>query len=123
MKALRAEAQRRFGYLELETRLNGAAEIGFPDIELPDLSARKIRLSDVDSKVVMVYFWSASDAKQNIFNTDVLKPLYGKYHQQGFEVYQVSLDPDKTHVGYRRSRIRNCLGLMSATHVRMLLHM
>ncbi len=96
VKALRAEAQRRFGYLELETRLNGAAEIGFPDIELPDLSARKIRLSDVDSKVVMVYFWSASDAKQNIFNTDVLKPLYGKYHQQGFEVYQVSLDPDKT---------------------------
>lgn len=31
-------------------------------IELPDLQARKIKLSEVASPVVMVYFWTAADA-------------------------------------------------------------
>lgn len=96
VKALRAEAQRRFGYLELEARLKDAPQIGFPEIELPDVSGQKTRLSDVSSKVIALYFWSVSDSRQNIFNTDVLKPLYEKYHDQGFEIYQVSLDSDKT---------------------------
>ncbi len=96
VKALRAEAQRRFGSLELEARLRDASEIGFPDIELASIDGTKKKLSDVDAKVVMLYFWSASDAKQNIFNTDVLKPLYEKWNRLGFEIFQVSFDPDKT---------------------------
>lgn len=96
VKALRSEAQKRFGYLELETRLKDAEEIGFPDIELADVDGCKKKLSEVDAKVVMLYFWTASDAKQNIFNTDVLKPVYDKWHSRGFEIYQISFDPDKT---------------------------
>ena len=95
VKALRAEAKRRQNYMELETRLNAAETIGYPDIELPDVNANKVKLSDVDAKVVMVFFWSSADASQKMFNLDFLKSIYEDYHKKGFEIYQVSLDPDK----------------------------
>lgn len=95
VKALRQEADRRFGFLELEARLKNADEIGYPDIELPDIQARKVKLSQVQSPVVMIYFWSATDASQKMFNLDVLKKLYDDYHKRGFEIYQVSMDVDK----------------------------
>ena len=95
VKALRAEAKRRQNYMELETRLNAAETIGYPDIELPDVNAQKVKLSDVDAKVVMVFFWSSADASQKMFNLDFLKSIYEDYHKKGFEIYQVSLDPDK----------------------------
>lgn len=95
VKALRQEADRRFGFLELEARLKNADEIGYPDIELPDIQARKVKLSQVQSPVVMIYFWSATDASQKMFNLDVLKKVYDDYHKRGFEIYQVSMDVDK----------------------------
>lgn len=95
VKALRKEADRRFGYLELEARLQSASEIGYPDIELPDVQAQKVKLSEVSAPVVMIYFWSASDASQKMFNLDVLKSVYEDYHKKGFEIYQVAMDPDK----------------------------
>ena len=95
VKALRAEAKRRQGYMELEMRLNSAEAIGYPDIELPDVNANKVKLSDVDAKVVMVFFWSSADATQKMFNLDFLKSIYEDYHKKGLEIYQVSLDPDK----------------------------
>ena len=95
VKALRKEAERRAGYLELQAKMANAEEIGYPDIELPDINAQKKKLSEVDAKVIMVYFWSATDAEQKMFNLDVLKSLYDDYHKRGFEIYQVALDPDK----------------------------
>ena len=95
VKALRAEAKKRQNYLELESRLNSAESVGYPDIELPDVNAQKVRLSEVDSKVVMVFFWTAENADQKMFNLDFLKGLYEDYHDRGFEIYQVSLDVDK----------------------------
>ena len=95
VKALRTEAKRRMDYMELETRLNSAEEIGYPDIVLPDVNANKIRLSEVDSKVVMLFFWSSADASQKMFNLDFLKSVYEDYHRKGLEIYQVSLDVDK----------------------------
>lgn len=96
VKALRAEADRRFGYLELEKKIMTAEAIGYPDIELPGLDGKNIKLSDVDSKVTVVAFWSAALAQQNLFNVEYFKPLYEKYHGKGLEIYQVSLDVDKT---------------------------
>ena len=95
VKALRNEATKRQNYLELETRINSAEAVGYPDIVLPDLNAEKVRLSEIDSKVVMIFFWTASDAEQKMFNIDYLKNIYEDYHAKGFEIYQVSLDVDK----------------------------
>lgn len=93
--ALRKEAQARQNNVELNARLGAANEIGFPDITLPDVKGEKVRLSNVDAKVILVHFWTATESAQKMFNLDVLKPLYDDYHKKGFEIYQVSLDPDK----------------------------
>ena len=95
VKALRTEADKRMQYLELESRLRSAQQIAFPEIVLPDLQAKKCKLSEVDSKVIMVHFWSATNVEQKMFNLDVLKPVYDEFHSKGFEIYQVSLDVDK----------------------------
>jgi len=95
VKALRNEAKRRQNLLELEARLNSAEAIGYPDIELPDVNASKVKLSDVDAKVTLIFFWNPSDAGQKMFNLDFLKNIYEDYHKKGFEIYQVALDPDK----------------------------
>ena len=96
VRALRKEAERRYTYLELETKLKGASTVGFPDIVLPDINAEKVALSEVDSKVIMVYFWDVADASQKMFNLDVLESLYNDYHKRGFEIYQVALTADKS---------------------------
>lgn len=95
VKALRKEAERRHGFLELEHKLKTASAVGFPDVILPDVNATKIKLSEVDAKVIMLYFWNSSDAGQKMFNLDVLKTLYEDYHSKGFEIYQAAIDPDK----------------------------
>ena len=97
VKALRKEADERFSYLEVAARLSNATEVGYPEIELPDLQGKKVKLSEVDSnsKVTMIFFWTASDVSQKMFNLDVLKSLYSDFHKQGFEIYQVAIEQDK----------------------------
>ena len=96
VKALRKEADRRMAVLELEARLDDAEQIGFPEVELPDVTASKIRLGEVEGKVVLLCFWNPADASQKMFNLDVLKPLYEQWHERGLEIYQVALSQDKT---------------------------
>ena len=96
VKALRRDAQTRFGYLELQERIVNADEIGYPEIELPDLEGNMRKLSDMQSRVVIICFWSAAQAQQNMFNIEFFKPLYEQYHSKGLDIYQVSLDVDKT---------------------------
>lgn len=95
VKALRAEADRRGNMLEFRVRVQNAEQVNYPDITLPDVNAGKVSLSEVESKVVLLHFWSASDPRQKMFNLDVLKPIYDEYHAKGFEIYQVALDADK----------------------------
>lgn len=95
VRALRAEAKKRLDYMELSNRISSADEVDFLDIELPDLQAKKVKLSDVHKNATLVFFWTASDATQKMFNLDVLAPVYKEFHGKGFEIYQVSLDADK----------------------------
>jgi peroxiredoxin len=95
VKALRKEAERRLGLLEMESLINSAQPIGYPDIELPDINGQKRKLSEVDAKVVIVHFWTATNLDQKLFNADVFKSLYEEFHAKGLEIYQVSLDADK----------------------------
>lgn len=72
---------------------NSVSEIAYPDIELEDIYKKTHRLSSLDGKVVLLYFWSAIDSVSNNINAE-LKELYERYHDEGFEVYQVSADSD-----------------------------
>lgn len=96
VKALEAETKRRENILTINARLQNAGQSSYPDLELPDISGNKVKLSEVGSSLIMIYFWSATAADQKMMNLDVVKPLYEKYHDKGFEIYAVSLDTDKT---------------------------
>ena len=95
VRALRKEAERRYGYMELEAKLRTVSPVGFPDIVLPDINAQQVRLSEVDSKVIMLFFWDPSNVNQKMFNLDILESLHNDYHKKGFEIYQVALTTDK----------------------------
>jgi peroxiredoxin len=65
----------------------------YPDIELEDMYKVKHKLSELDGKVVLLYFWTLESALCNNINAE-LKELYAKYHDKGFEVYHISADSD-----------------------------
>ena len=96
VKALEKEAARRSNLLELSLKMKDAQQMGYPDLEMPDVKGGKAKLSDVDAKVILVMFWDASDAAQKMFNIDQLLPLYKEYQPKGFEIYAVNVDADKT---------------------------
>ena len=95
VKALRKEADRRLQAIELDAKLKDAQEIGYFDIELPGMEGKNVKLSDVESKVTLVYFWS-STAEQKMFNISSLLPLYEEFHPKGLEIYAIALDGDKS---------------------------
>ena len=96
VKALRDEAKRRIDYMSLLNNLRNTEPVSFFDVELPDINAVKVKLSEVNAPLVMLHFWTATDPEQCRFNLDVLKRFYDKYHSRGLEIYSVALDLDKT---------------------------
>jgi len=86
-------------------RLNDAAQqqtidadkvqtAGIIDITLPDNKGKLRKLSDLKGKVVLLDFhvFAADQSPARILQ---LRELYNKYHAQGLEIYQVSIDPDE----------------------------
>jgi peroxiredoxin len=69
-------------------------QTSYPDIELDDMYRKMHRLSELDGKVVLLYFWSAQIPLCNSINAE-LKTLYERYHDKGFEVYHVSADENR----------------------------
>ena len=97
VKALKDEAKNRMNYMSLLNGVKNAQQVSFFDVELPDIQAQKVKLSDIDARLVMLHFWSATDPEQCRLNVDVLKKYYDKYHSRGFDIYSVALDLDKTN--------------------------
>ena len=64
------------------------------DINLPDNKGQQRRLTDLKGKVVLLDFhvFAAEGSTQRIMQ---LREIYNKYHAQGLEIFQVSLDPDE----------------------------
>ena len=83
----------------MDARLNLASQItvtGYPDLELSDIYGKKVRLSSLAGKVVLLDFWSAELGNSNTLNAE-LKEVYKKYADApvAFEVYQVAIDTSK----------------------------
>lgn len=90
--------QQLFDYdaqLKINEHISKASETSFPDITLPDINSKPVRLSSLDGKPFILMFWTATELEQKMYNND-LKDLYKKYNKQGLEIYQVSVDIDKT---------------------------
>ena len=67
---------------------------GVIDIALPDNKGNIRKLSSLKGKVVMLDFHLFA-TKESTARIMQLRELYNKYHAQGFEIYQVSVDPDE----------------------------
>jgi peroxiredoxin len=91
---LHEEYERRMNAMTMQTMMEGVTEIDFPDLELPDVNAQKIKLSALKGKVILVYFWTSTSTAQRMENND-LRHWYDKYAAKGFDIYQVALDTDK----------------------------
>ncbi|MFN0031295.1 MAG: redoxin domain-containing protein [Flavobacteriales bacterium] len=66
-----------------------------PEIEMKDRSGKTRKLSDLRGKTVLIDFWASWCGPCRGENPNVLK-AYSKYNKDGFEVFSVSLDRDKT---------------------------
>ena len=64
------------------------------DIALNDNKGQMRHLTDLKGKVVLLDFhlFATRESTERIM---MLRDLYNKYHDRGFEIYQVSIDPDE----------------------------
>ncbi len=69
-------------------------ETGLIEVALPDINGRQRTLSELEGKVVMLDFnaYSISGAQER---TMQLRALYDELAPKGFEIYQISFDPDE----------------------------
>ena len=101
-RSLRADIkQREATFMEaakLDTLLAMAGEeiSGMLELSIPDRDGKKVELSSLNGKVILVAFW-ASGNKESIQAMLRLKPIYNKYHEKGFEIYAISLDNNKVN--------------------------
>jgi peroxiredoxin len=97
--SLRADIEQREAEFEETAKLNSlldrADEVsGLLDLSIPDRNGREIALSSLKGKVTLISFW-ASGNNASIQALLQLQSTYRKYHEQGFEVYAISLDNNK----------------------------
>lgn len=93
--SLADESSRREKEFELNLKLENAEYVNYPEITLSDVDGNIKNLSDNDGNVIVLLFWTILNPEQKMFNLE-LKDIYAKYHNRGFEIYQISCDPDKT---------------------------
>jgi len=67
---------------------------GLLDLAIPDRNGEDVILSSLKGKVILVFFW-ASGNQASVEALLQLRSTYNRYHNQGFEVYAISLDNDK----------------------------
>lgn len=129
LQALLGEIARMDARINLSSQIT---EAKYPDLELADIYGRKIRLSSLQGKVVLLDFWSAELGNSNALNAE-LKETYRKYSDAptSFEVYQVSVDMSKPlwitavqeqqlpwiSVGDLRGKAAPALGLYNVQHL------
>lgn len=73
---------------------NSAPEVSL-DPDLKDVNGKRIKLSSLKGKYVLLSFWSA-DSRDCITENLQLKSLYNTYSRRGFEIYQINLDADES---------------------------
>lgn len=93
--SLADEVSVRKNVMEFINRSQDAKEVDFPEIALSDINGKMQSLSSLKGKVIALVFWTMENEAQRQFNV-YLKSLYDKYSSKGFEIYQVSLDSNKT---------------------------
>ena len=79
---------------DFEVDASKVTESGVVDIRLLDNNGHERSLTSLKGQVVLLDFhiFAMDESPARIL---ALRELYNKYHSQGLEIYQVSLDPDE----------------------------
>jgi sporulation protein YlmC with PRC-barrel domain len=79
---------------EIQVDASKVQEAGVLDIALLDNKGVQRHLTDLKGQVVLLDFhiFAMKESPERII---MLRELYNKYHAQGLEIFQVSLDPDE----------------------------
>jgi peroxiredoxin len=64
------------------------------DPDLMSINGKRIALSSLKGKYVLLTFWSAR-SQESIKENLQLKDFYKLYNKKGFEIYQISVDPNE----------------------------
>jgi thiol-disulfide isomerase/thioredoxin len=62
--------------------------------DLKDINGKRIALSSLRGKYVLLAFWSA-DSRDCVVENLQLKEFYKAYSKKGFEIYQINIDQDE----------------------------
>ena len=81
----------------LDQKLRSVVMVGMdaPDIVMTDTAGLVRRLSDLRGKVVLIDFWASWCGPCRMENPNVVR-VYQKYRDQGFEIFSVSLDNNRS---------------------------
>ncbi len=91
-----SEAVKSLNKKVVEIREQLKLDIGskIPDISLPDPEGKMISLSVLRGNYVLLDFWASWSIVSQQENPRLVK-IYNKYKNEGFEIYQISLDRTK----------------------------
>lgn len=80
----------------LDQKLRTVVMVGMeaPEIVMTDTAGMVRRLSELHGKVVLIDFWASWCGPCRRENPNVVR-MYQRYHDQGFEVFSVSLDDNR----------------------------
>lgn len=91
IKGMEQTAAPREHVIELDE--SKVTETGIINVSLPDANSKIRSITDLKGKVVLMDF-TLYGAKESAQRTRLMRTLYDKYKDQGFEIYQISLDDD-----------------------------
>ena len=83
----------RINARKIEDMANSSPEVKL-DPNLRDINGKKVALSSLRGKVVLLTFWSV-DSKECIAENLQFKSIYKIYNTKGFEIYQINLDENE----------------------------
>ena len=86
LKVIRGEQRIDFGEI--------TQEVDFMEIELPDIRNENIKLSDIAQGKIVILNFTAYQTEFSPELNQLLNDIYFNHHDQGLEIYQVSLDND-----------------------------
>ena len=92
--AMQGRRNTRQRVLEIDIDDEKVSETGIIDMAFPDKTGTERRLSQLRGQVVLLDFMVYS-MKGSQERTLALRELYNRYHTQGLEIYQVSLDTNE----------------------------